>query len=152
MAEENNLIPTVDIPDFTEADEEYDTQYRPSVMWDLEKGDFVRAATNVVQEAEGYEAYKVWCVKAVATERYARHAYSDDYGAEMEDALQEPDREAVQLAVERTIRECLLVNPRTEDVAEFQFSWDDPGHLHVSFTVYSVDDEVFTVDTTVDTE
>lgn len=38
---DNNLYPVVDIPDYAEENEEYDTEYKPSVAWDLEKGDFV---------------------------------------------------------------------------------------------------------------
>lgn len=38
---DNNLYPVVDIPEYEEENEEYDTEYKPSVAWDLEKGDFV---------------------------------------------------------------------------------------------------------------
>ena len=38
---ENNLYPVVDIPEYEEENEEYDAEYKPSVAWDLEKGDFV---------------------------------------------------------------------------------------------------------------
>ena len=36
--ESKNLLPTVDVPDFVdeEEDEEYDVDYKPSPMWDLE--------------------------------------------------------------------------------------------------------------------
>ena len=63
--ESKNLLPTVDVPDFVdeEEDEEYDVDYKPSPMWDLEKGDFVRTAANNVPMNDGYEAYKIWCVK-----------------------------------------------------------------------------------------
>ena len=58
--ESKNLLPTVDVPDFVdeEEDEEYDVDYKPSPMWDLEKGDFVRTAANNVPMNDGYEAYK----------------------------------------------------------------------------------------------
>ena len=66
--ESKNLLPTVDVPDFVdeEEDEEYDVDYKPSPMWDLEKGDFVRTAANNVPMNDGYEAYKIWCVKTVS--------------------------------------------------------------------------------------
>ena len=78
--ESKNLLPTVDVPDFVdeEEDEEYDVDYKPSPMWDLEKGDFVRTAANNVPMNDGYEAYKIWCVKTVSTERYSCLGYSDD--------------------------------------------------------------------------
>ena len=54
--ESKNLLPTVDVPDFVdeEEDEEYDVDYKPSPMWDLEKGDFVRTAANNVPMNDGY--------------------------------------------------------------------------------------------------
>ena len=35
--ESKNLLPTVDVPDFVdeEEDEEYDVDYKPSPMWDV---------------------------------------------------------------------------------------------------------------------
>lgn len=104
--ESKNLLPTVDVPDFVdeEEDEEYDVDYKPSPMWDLEKGDFVRTATNNVPMNDGYEAYKIWCVKTVSTERYSCLGYSDDHGTETEDITRESDQSTVELSLERTIR------------------------------------------------
>lgn len=135
MAEE--LFPVVDIPEYTEENEEYDISYKPSVAWDLEKGDFVLDSSNAMKRSEGLEAYKVWCVKAVATERYSCLAYNDDLGAEMEDAMKEEDDNAVELAIERTIEETLMANPRTESVSDFSFTWE-PSVVYVRFTVYAV--------------
>ena len=47
--ESKNLLPTVDVPDFVdeEEDEEYDVDYKPSPMWDLEKGDFAVSYTHL---------------------------------------------------------------------------------------------------------
>ncbi len=146
-----SLIPTVDIPDFTEESEEYDTEYRPSLAWDLTKGDFVRTGGNKVPMSRGLDAYKVWCIKAVQTERYTCLAYNDDIGAEIEDARQEEDRRAVELALERTIEETLMVNPRTLSVEDFEFSWEG-SEVHLSFTVNAIDEEPFTVDATVEAE
>lgn len=105
--ESKNLLPTVDVPDFVdeEEDEEYDVDYKPSPMWDLEKGDFVRTAANNVPMNDGYEAYKIWCVKTVSTERYSCLGYSDDHGTETEDITRESDQSTVELSLERTIQE-----------------------------------------------
>ena len=123
--ESKNLLPTVDVPDFVdeEEDEEYDVDYKPSPMWDLEKGDFVRTAANNVPMNDGYEAYKIWCVKTVSTERYSCLGYSDDHGTETEDITRESDQSTVELSLERTIQEALMVNPRTSSVEEFSFEW-----------------------------
>ena len=149
--ESKNLLPTVDVPDFVdeEEDEEYDVDYKPSPMWDLEKGDFVRTAANNVPMNDGYEAYKIWCVKTVSTERYSCLGYSDDHGTETEDITRESDQSTVELSLERSIQEALMVNPRTSSVEEFSFEWGT-GRVKVSFIVYSVDGEPFTVDSIIE--
>lgn len=58
------------------------------------------------------------------TERFTRLAYTTDIGTEMIDALAQEDREAVQSAIERTITEALMVNPKTEYVRGFAFTWE----------------------------
>lgn len=139
---DNNLYPVVDIPDYEEENEEYDTEYKPSVAWDLEKGDFVCKSPFCMLKNEGLEAYKIWCVKAVSTERYSCLGYDDDIGTEMEDAMKEEDDTAVELAIERTIEEALMVNPRTESVEDFEFEWE-PSVVRVKFTVYAIHWEKF---------
>ena len=54
--ESKNLLPTVDVPDFVdeEEDEEYDIDYKQSPNSDLEKRDFVRNATNNEQKNDRY--------------------------------------------------------------------------------------------------
>ena len=147
----DNLFPTAEIPEFTPESDNYDTTYRPSLKWDLATGDFVRTPSNKIPQSEGTEAYKVWCVKAVYTERYACLAYSDEMGTEMDDAVSYDDENAVELAIQRTITEALMVNPRTVSVEDFKFTWNC-GHVRVSFTVNSVEEEPFTVDATLDAD
>lgn len=135
MADE--LYPVVEVPEYEEENEEYDLEYKESVSWDLEKGDFVLNSAGAIKRSDGIDAYKIWCLKAVSTERYACLAYDNDIGAEMEDALKEEDDNAVELAIERTIEETLLTNPRTESVGDFYFEWE-PSIIHVKFTVYAL--------------
>lgn len=132
--EERSLFPVADVGDFTEEEESYIADFKPSLAWDCEKGDFVRSMDNKILMTDGVEAFKVWCIKAVATERFTCLAYDDDIGAEMEDAFQEFDSDAVELAVERTIVETLKANPRTESVENFLFTWK-PDAVEVSFDV-----------------
>lgn len=136
--ESKNLLPTVDVPDFVdeEEDEEYDVDYKPSPMWDLEKGDFVRTAANNVPMNDGYEAYKIWCVKTVSTERYSCLGYSDDHGTETEDITRESDQSTVELSLERTIQEALMVNPRTSSVEEFSFEWNACSSVMIHSNVF----------------
>ena len=43
---ENMLFPTVEVPELIQESEQYDEKYKPSVLWDLEAGDFVRNGAN----------------------------------------------------------------------------------------------------------
>jgi hypothetical protein len=145
-----NLLPTAEVPDFTEMQNEYDVEYKPSIAWDFEAGDFVKGPDNRVNRSTGWDGYKVWCVKAVQSERFTCLAYSDDIGAEMEEAVRWPDDAAIESAVERTIEEALMVNPRTQSVKGFEFDWTEPGRLIVSFTVTGRDGISFRIGADVD--
>lgn len=103
------------------------------------KRDFVRTAANNVPMNDGYEAYKIWCVKTVSTERYSCLGYSDDHELKRK-ITRESGQSTVELSLERTIQEALMVNPRTSSVEEFSFEWGT-GRVKVSFIVYSVDGE-----------
>lgn len=150
MAEEQKqLFPVIDVPDFAAYEERYDRKYHPSVRWDLAKGDFVRDGANRMVSADGLEAYRIWCVKTVQTERYACLAYNSDIGSEMEKAMKEPDEKAVESAVERTITEALMANPRTAAVEGFSFTWLSGDSLLVEFTVRSAEDDKFRISVTI---
>ncbi len=56
----------------------------------------------------------------------------------MERALDNDDVETVESMVQRTITEALMVNPRTEDVLDFEFSWEGDS-MHCKFKVKGVD-------------
>lgn len=143
---EVSLYPVIEVPDFEEVEEEYDKEYRPSLKWDMEKGDFIRDGSNRIVPCDGVEAFRVWCLKAVQTERFRCHAYDEDMGAEMEDALREETSEAVESAAERTITEALMVNPRTESVEDFEFSWNG-DELMIQFCVYGISGEELSLST-----
>lgn len=147
--EERNLFPIIDLDDFTEEDDTYEAEYRPSLAWDFEKGDFVRDKSNKVLQCDGVEAFKTWCVKTITTERFTCLAYDDDLGTEMIEAADEPDNEAVELAIERTIEEALMANPRTEAVEDFIFDWE-ADTVHVTCTVTATEGwESFILDSTI---
>lgn len=138
------LFPTIDVPGFIAEKETYERAYQYSLKWDARAGDFVCDGTNRMAAAEGIEAYKVWCIKMSQTERYACMAYPRELGVEMEQALKEPAPGAVESAVERTITEALLVNPRTEYVRGFTFEWQGDS-LRCAFTVKGIDWEEFSL-------
>lgn len=140
MAE--SLFPVIDVPELVDDDGLYDEKYRSSVKWDMEKGDFVQDGSNRMVECDGADAYRVWCIKSIETERYACLAYPDEIGSEMESALLEKDILAGESAVERTITETLLTNPRTRYVKDFKFTRNGE-QMCCSFVVKGVDLEEF---------
>ena len=138
-------IVVVDVPEFLEETTEYDTQYKRTMKWDIEKGDFVRDGANKVQECSGEEGFMIWCYKIAMTERYACLAYPDEIGAEMEDATDDDEADIVESQVERTITEAIEVNPRTEWVGDFEFFWDGDV-MHCTFNVKGIEwNQVFQI-------
>lgn len=140
------LFPVVEVPDFISENTEYDTQYKRSVRWDPEKGDFIRDGANRMVECDGREAFAIWCFKIAQTERYRCLAYPDSIGTEMERAMDNNDDEkTVESMVQRTIEEALMVNPRTEVVRDFVFTWDG-DNMNCTFKVKGYDyDEIITI-------
>ena len=133
-----NLFPVFDVPEIATPTPAEEQKYKSSVFFDYELGDFKRDGANRIIKSEGRGAYQHWCIKTVLTERLDRMAYSRDIGTELEDALKQADRSAVESAMERTITEALMVNKRTEYVRGFEFTWRTDG-LHCSFIVKGKD-------------
>lgn len=131
---DKNLFPVFDVPEIITPAPAEEQKYKPSVYFDYVLGDFRRDGANKMVVAEGREAYQQWCIKTVLTERLDRMSYSSDIGTELDDALKQADRQAVESAMERTITEALMVNKRTEYVRSFEFTWDSDG-LHCDFIV-----------------
>lgn len=138
------LFPVVDVPEFIPESSEYDTEYKRSVKWNPVEGDFVRDGANRVMECDGREAFAVWCFKIAQTERYRCLAYPDSIGTEMERAMDNDDEKTVESMVQRTITEALLVNPRTEEIGDFSFSWVGDV-MHCAFKVRGVDIDEITI-------
>lgn len=143
MAEE--LYPTMDVPEELEETEE-EAVYKKSVQWDMKKGDFVLDGNNRMIPCSGTEAFKTWCYKIVHTERDSCIAYINDIGVELEEALKEPDNEAVESALERTITEALMINPLTEYVSDFTFIWIREN-VFCSFAVKGIETDEFIIET-----
>lgn len=142
------LFPVFDIPEAEEEEEEYDTSYKRSVRWDPKTGDFFRDRSNRLVSCEGQEAYLIWCYKMVQTERDSHLAYLQevsgaDLGVEMEMVSQESDHKTVESMIARTMTEALELNPRTESVSNFNFSWDgDTVHCRFEVRGIGMDDVV----------
>jgi hypothetical protein len=141
-----NLFPVFDMPELVEqARPKPEPEYPESYLFDFEKGEFVTDGAGRVVLADGYTAWKQWCIKAVLTERFACLAYGWDYGVEIEDALKMPSRAAVEMDTERAITEALLIDPRTEQVRAFSFRWSG-DQLVVGFTIVPVVGDAIRVD------
>lgn len=139
------LFSVVQVPEFIPENTRYDVEYRRSTKWDTAAGDFVRDGANRIAECSGREAYAVWCFKTAQTERYRCLAYPDSVGVEMERALDNDDEKTVESMVQRTVTEAVMVNPRTEDVLDFEFSWEG-DNMHCKFKVKGVGwDEKITI-------
>lgn len=110
--------------------------YKRSLKFDYTTGDFVRDGANRLVLATGHEAFLQWCLKQCITERNTKLAYSSKIGVEIESAAKkETSIIAVESIIQRTITEALMVNPATEYVRNFDFSWDGSDSLKVSFLV-----------------
>ena len=131
----SNLYPVFEMPELMEQQQtELAPRYGKSWLFDFKTGDFVIDGAGRVVQADGYTAWAQWCVKTVLTERFAYLAYSQNYGTEIEAALRQPSRQAVEAELERVITEALLVDPRTQVVRDFRFTWQG-DQLQVAFTV-----------------
>ncbi len=144
MADE--LFPVFEEPEAEE--EEYDADYKRSVRWEPRIGDFSRDRSNRMMQCDGQEAYMIWCYKMVQTERDSHLAYLEDVsgadlGVEMEAVAQESDHKTVESMIERTMTEALELNPRTEAVGNFKFSWDgDVVHCQFEVLGLGMDDAI----------
>lgn len=139
------LFPVVEVPEFISENTEYDTQYKRSVRWDPAIGDFVRDGANRMVECDGREAFAIWCFKIAQTERYRCLAYPDSIGTEMDRAMDNDDEKTVESMVQRTITDAIMVNPRAENVWDFEFLWNG-DNMNCSFKVKGVSwDEEITI-------
>jgi len=134
VVSEKKLFPVFDVPEIATPMPSKEQRYKQSLYFDFELGDFRRDGAGKMVVAEGREAWKQWCIKATQTERFAFLSYRNDIGVELYDAFKQADKEAVESALKRTITEALMVNPRTEYVRGFEFTWDSDG-LHCEFIV-----------------
>ena len=129
------LYPTINLPTLVKPRPVAHTQkYYPAPFFNFETGDFVFGGDGRPIMADEKETFEQWCLKTCMTERETRLAYSDKIGCEWEDAMKEPDHEAVMSSIARTITETIMVNPAAEYVKDFEFE-STGDELKVSFTV-----------------
>lgn len=138
------LYPVFDIPDIYEDDEDTEEEeLKAGPLFDFEIGDFALDGQNRVVYVDGNDLFMLWVVKALQTQLGAYRSYYE-FGVDREDAEDQPDREAVESALERTIIEALTMNPQVEDVDDFVFDWEGSS-LYATFIVTPKDWDAFDV-------
>jgi len=145
MADE--LYPVFDIPDIDEQEEAQEQTLKAGPLFDYETGDFVMDGQNRVVYVDGRDNYMLWCLKTLNTQLGACDSYPG-YGIDVEGATDQPTREAVQSAMERTIIEALMENPVTQHVRDFAFSWD-ANELYITFVIEPTNWDAFDINMTV---
>ena len=142
----NNLFPVFDVPAALAEDMKTQNIYQPAPMWDFELGDFVTDGANQSLYGSGYDAWVLWCVKTIMTQRWAHLGYSSNAGIEADEAFREPDRPSQESAFERTITEGLLADPmgRTLQVRDFAFDWSGDS-LTISCVVVGADGDTASI-------
>jgi hypothetical protein len=143
-----NLFPVFDVPAAIAEETQNVNRFAPAPLWDFDTGDFVTNGARPVY-GSGYDAWVQWCKKMIFTQRWAHYAYSSDAGIEAEEAFREPDREAAEQSLERTITEALMADPmgRTRSVGDFQFHWVG-DELRVTCEVFGSDGNSAAIDST----
>ena len=145
---EQNLFPVFDVPGALAEEQPTIQRYNPAPLWDIERGDFVLDGAHKLLYGSGYEAWVLWCVKTVLTQRWAHLGYGTNAGIEAEQAFRETNQKAAESAFERTVTEALLSDPmgRTSQVRNFRFTWHGGGEsLLIECDVIGVDGNSATI-------
>ncbi|WP_017752530.1 DUF2634 domain-containing protein [Clostridium tyrobutyricum] len=125
-----------------------DTEYKGSYKFDFDKNEFVKNSDGSTVKCSDAEAYKQWCQLAMATP-LGLLGYSNLFGHELNTLTgSQYSKGAVELEVKRMTIEALMVNPRTKDVTDFKFIWQNSGELYYQYTVVSVDNVFLNLDNT----
>lgn len=125
--------------DTTSSNADSDAVYKGSYKFDFDKGEFVKNPDGSIKKCDDLEAYAQWCQMALLTDRY-KYIYSSLFGQEFSSLENgQYSRQAVELEVKRMTAEALMVHPRTKDVTNFTFTWQNSGELYYEYTVVTVD-------------
>lgn len=131
-----SLFPVFEVPSNLADTVAVTEKYLPSPLFDVATGEFAVDGSGKMLYGTGYDAWVLWCTKAVSTQRWAHLAYHSWTGVEAEEAFREPDRGAQELALIRTITEALLADPKGRTVRVYEFACEWLGDwVSVSFRV-----------------
>lgn len=120
------------------------------VYFDFVKGDFVRDSTNRLIKSTGTDAWIQWCIKCLATQRYAHLAYSDDYGVDYDAVFDSTTREEAENELNRQITEALEADPyqRLSYIESIAFDWIDDTAVEVSLILVGINGNTAELQTT----
>lgn len=124
--------------------------YKESVYFDFNKGDYLRSSTNRLITSTGSDAWIHWCVKCLATQRYAHLAYSDNYGVDYEAVFGSTTREEAENELTRQITEALEADPyqRLSYIDSMTFEWLDDTAVEVSLVLVGINGNTAELQTT----
>ena len=116
--------------------------YLNGVAFDYEAGDFVRDGMNKLQDSNGIESWKSWCIHCLHTERYKHLLYSTDFGIELNAAMKATSQEEAENILTRQITEALMADPygRTDYIEDIIFTWQNNDTVTVDVTVHGISD------------
>jgi hypothetical protein len=110
-----------------------------SFKFDFETGDFVITPSGKFITTEHVEAWVEWCKKALMTTRYRFLAYSRNYGQEFESLVGKGlTRKAIESEIKRMTKDCLMADPRTDEVKNFTFDWQSSDAVLFTCEIYNV--------------
>jgi hypothetical protein len=121
--------------------------FKPDFLFDYVQGDFVLDGAKRVQIADGYTAWRQWCIKQMYIVRYALLGYNNDAGIDYNLFRAQTTREAQEVVLAKSITDALKIDSRTDDVANFSFEWEGDS-IWVAFEVTASDGTNITLDMT----
>lgn len=147
----DNLFPLgYDEQELAEDDivEEAAIGYQNGPAFDDELGDFLRDGGNRILDSDGIDSWISWCKNCIATERYKHLAYDDDFGIEIEAAMNAESREEAESILTRQITEALMADPngRVEYVEQLDFTWTAADAVEITAIIHGIND--VTIDVT----
>lgn len=103
--------------------------------------DFALDSAGRVQHTTAAEAAVQWAAKAMTTQRAAYPIYDPNFGVDLEGALRQPTRQAVQRALQDGMRAAIRPprDSRIRDAIDFVFGWGPQDQLRVAWTLVLAD-------------
>lgn len=118
-----------------EDDIEVEEHENNAYVFDFKTGDFAADSSGRTPMGDAEDALIQWCVKAIATEKNCFEAYSESFGASLEEKVG-MSREEIQAEMSFEVKEALTSDPleRVDDVTDFSFDFSTDSVI-MAFTI-----------------